>query len=38
MLGDAGPVLVTVAAALPPPPRSGLAIRPKLNGEDDAAF
>lgn len=33
--------LVLVAAALaaePPPPRSGLAMRPKLSGEDDAAF
>ena len=38
MLGDVGPVLVVPGAALPPPPRNGLAIRPKLNGEDEAAF
>jgi hypothetical protein len=26
------------AAEAPPPPRNGFAIRPKFNGEDDAAF
>ena len=38
MLGDAGPVLDGAVAALPPPPRSGFAIRPKLNGDAEAAF
>ena len=38
ILGDAGPAPVVAAAALPPPPRRGFAIRPKLNGEPDAAF
>ena len=38
MLGEAGPAAVVDAAALPPPPRSGFAIRPKFNGDADAAF
>ena len=38
MLGEPGCVPVADDAALPPPPRSGLAIRPKFNGEDVAAF
>ena len=38
MLGDTDPVPGVAAAALPPPPRSGFAIRPKLNDDELAAF